>query len=181
MTKQETIIHNFAKIKGGEVFKYGKSSFVLYELCAAEWTHNTKRPSSHYRFKTEKQRAQWIEQQKAYIDKQTEAAQRYEAQMNKDLEAIKEGAILYDSWGYEQTNIDFYKVIKRSGVSVTLLPIGSHVEQSGFMSGNASPDESNVVGDPIVRRAGKYGVRIASHRGTLTLYDGRPKCCSWYA
>ena len=30
------------------------------------------------------------------------------------------GAILVDSWGWDQTNIDFYRITKRSGDFVTV-------------------------------------------------------------
>ena len=43
-----------------------------------------------------------------------------------DNSKIKEGDIFYSSWGYDQTNIDYYKVTKLIGkASVELVPIES--------------------------------------------------------
>ena len=47
------------------------------------------------------------------------------------------GKIFYSSWGYEQTNIDFYEVVEvsKSGKSLTLQQIGSKiVEVNGWCS-----------------------------------------------
>ena len=52
------------------------------------------------------------------------------------------GDILVSSWGYDQTNIDFYQVVgfTPSGKSVKLIAIESeHVETTGFMSERVRP------------------------------------------
>ena len=38
-----------------------------------------------------------------------------------DNRFIKEGDIFYASWGYEQTNIDFYRVVKKVGKASVML------------------------------------------------------------
>ena len=35
------------------------------------------------------------------------------------------GDIMYSSWGYDQTNVDFYKVVRVTKASAWLQPIGS--------------------------------------------------------
>lgn len=40
---------------------------------------------------------------------------------------LKIGDILYSSWGYDQTNIDFYEVVKLSKCFAELMPIESRV------------------------------------------------------
>ena len=65
------------------------------------------------------------------------------------------GKIFYSSWGYEQTNIDFYKVIEvsPSGKTITLQPIGSKVQEvEGFCSEYVVPDESKIKGEPLKNR-----------------------------
>jgi len=48
---------------------------------------------------------------------------------------IEPGAILYSSWGYDQTNIDFYYVTRATAKSCWIVPMSSClVEQTGFMS-----------------------------------------------
>lgn len=54
---------------------------------------------------------------------------------------IEPGAILYSSWGYDQTNVDWYMVTRTTRASAWIVPMSAHEEQTGFMSGQASPLE----------------------------------------
>ena len=45
---------------------------------------------------------------------------------------MKQGDILVSSWGYEQTNVDFYEVVKVTAKTVTLIPIERKVQLKGF-------------------------------------------------
>ena len=50
------------------------------------------------------------------------------------------GDILVSAWGWEQTNIDFYKVIKTTDKSVWLQPIKQQtVQQTGWLSEKVIP------------------------------------------
>lgn len=42
---------------------------------------------------------------------------------------IKEGSIFYSSWGYDQTNIDFYQVVKATAKTVWLRKLNAKVEE----------------------------------------------------
>ena len=55
----------------------------------------------------------------------------------------KVGDILYSSWGYDQTNIEFFKVVKVSEFSVWIQEIGKKVvEVTGWAHQNVVPVES---------------------------------------
>ena len=59
---------------------------------------------------------------------------------------IKIGDIWYSSWGYNQTNIDFYKVIKKSEKMIWLRAIGQkYVEQTSWASETVLPDPENEL------------------------------------
>ncbi len=60
---------------------------------------------------------------------------------------IEPGAILYSSWGYEQTNIDYYMVTRVTKSSAWIVPMTAHEEQTGFMSGQATPLLPKFVSD----------------------------------
>lgn len=48
------------------------------------------------------------------------------------------GDIVSESWGYDQTNVDFYRIIRRTPSMVTLRPMGAAtVEGSGYSHGMA--------------------------------------------
>jgi hypothetical protein len=55
---------------------------------------------------------------------------------------IEPGAILYSSWGYDQTNIDYYVVTRTTAVSCWILPM-THIETPGYAydSGFTTPLE----------------------------------------
>ena len=56
----------------------------------------------------------------------------------------KVGDILYSSWGYDQTNIDFYKVVRVSESSVWIQQIGKKVvEVTGWAHQNVVPVDSS--------------------------------------
>lgn len=98
---------------------------------------------------------------------------------------IKAGDILYTSWGYEQTNREFFKVIKILGKRYFLIQeIGQkEVEESqGFMCANVVPTDKRIS-EPIKAYCDKYGYMQVSEKGykrSLYLWDGKAKYKSWY-
>lgn len=180
MTKHEQRVHAFAAVKGGTVEKYFTLHIVRHDMCVAVWTHQTKRPSYYYKFKTEQEIQDFIARRKESVDIQRKQSDQWREKIKQENDTIYEGAIMYDSWGWEQTNIDFYKVVRRSESTVWLQKLKAITQETGFMSGNTRPTDE-VDGPVFTRRIGRYGVRIENHRGCLSLYDGQPKSCSWYA
>jgi hypothetical protein len=98
---------------------------------------------------------------------------------NKELNMIKHslqiGSILYSSWGYEQTNIDFYEVTKLIGkCTVELRELAQIAEQHDYcaFSGKTRPIPSNYIEQPIKKRVNEYGrVKISSCQ-SARLWDG---------
>ena len=75
---------------------------------------------------------------------------------------IEPGAILYSSWGYDQTNVDFYMVTRTTKASAWIVPMGSHETQEGFMSGKATPTEPRYVSEwcECDHRVGNHGTGV---------------------
>lgn len=100
---------------------------------------------------------------------------------------VKVGDIFCDSWGYDQTNIDFYQVVKVSGKSAHIKRIKSkHVAGSeGFMSCRVVPDKNNFTNDEvIVKRIQCYGSKayFSSKYGSMqATTETNEHYCSWYA
>ena len=106
----------------------------------------------------------------------------------------KVGDILYSSWGYDQTNIEFFKVVKVSEFSVWIQEVGSKiVEVTGWAHEKVVPSDSSdyqvrnwdVPGEyitktyPIQRKkiqtyGGGYYVTLNSF-SHAQLWDGKPK------
>lgn len=102
------------------------------------------------------------------------------------------GKIFYSSWGYEQTNIDFYKVVEvsKSGKSISLQPIGSKsVGDNGWCSEEVIPDENKLKGEVLTNRrlmnsgSDRLFVNV-SERSDYKVYayewDGSPKTQTSY-
>jgi hypothetical protein len=104
--------------------------------------------------------------------------------MKADL-PVKVGDIFYNSWGYDQTNIDWYQVVSitASGKSVKIRPIAGKIKETGFMSGESTPKKGKFTGPAVTKRIGMSNGEpyLPSKYGWTSLWDGKPKYQSWYA
>lgn len=120
---------------------------------------------------------------------------------------FKLGDILHHSWGYDQTNCDFYQVVGVKKASVVLRPIGARtVEGSeGFMSCSLMPEKDAFIekrshalsqfdkpitpeNPTILKRVSFYVQEDDSLKyyipvpyGWCDLWKGKPEYSSWYA
>lgn len=147
-------------------------------------------------FRSEEERDKWVNKRitalnKAIGDKSELYRRRKEIQetMTAKTHGYRTGDILYESWGYDQTNIDFYKVIEVKDKSVTLQPIGgTHVESVGYDAYMTKPNPDKIIGSPISKRI-MFSVMnnndprfyISSRHGSFQKYKGTPVYESHYA
>lgn len=109
---------------------------------------------------------------------------------------LKPGDIVYNSWGYDQTNIDWYRVTRVTAHYAWLKPIAAKVEETSFMAGpsmpridvsSADPAEwgfSDIESEPETKHraySNRHGDFITFKHGAGCKWDGKPKNCSWYA
>lgn len=94
---------------------------------------------------------------------------------------LQVGHILNASWGYEQTNVDWYQVTRVTAHSVEVRKIKSNVVDGvGGDRGQCFPMADEFCGEPMMRRVGEWGgVRIDNVR-TASLWEGRPVYWSSY-
>ncbi len=103
---------------------------------------------------------------------------------------LKVGDILYSSCGYDQTNIDFYKVLEitKSGKSAKIQMVGQKITRdAGFMCEYVIPDPSvvhphnrGILTKKIKEYKGKPYLNLNSYSGAF-LWDGQEKYQSYYA
>ncbi len=65
---------------------------------------------------------------------------------------INEGDIFCSSWGYDQTNIDFYQVVKKTDKTLKLRKVATHAIHNGDSSGYTVPMADRFVDDQIYSR-----------------------------
>ena len=86
---------------------------------------------------------------------------------------------IYSSWGWEQTNIDFYQVVAIRGSAVDLRKLDQRTTEDGYMCGTTVPLPDVFKGTTHTHRLSKNYIRIDSCR-TAWKWDGQPLRCSWY-
>ena len=148
------------------------------------WIGKRKKPSFFYRMNTEKS---MLETRDSFIDMYQRIADRSakQRQLEKDFKHdLVVGDILYTSWGWEQTNIDFYKVLGLHGKkSISIVAIGENCNYDPYgMTGTKMPHPDTVSASSKVLRGiyGFYGIKIESY-SKAKKWDGEPKHYSCYA
>jgi hypothetical protein len=105
-------------------------------------------------------------------------------------EKMELGAILVSSWGYEQTNVDFYVVVEMTAKMVKLLSLYKRTHQEdGYcsMAGKTTAtNDINFRGEMLKKKIQNGGysgggyVKIESY-AYAKLWDGKKEYESWYA
>lgn len=174
--------------------------FVDYEKLTAKMIKETKRAKYgfkqifYYRFPTLERMAESIKNVMDNVKSDIER-KKVKKDARKSVEnPYKVGDILCNSWGYDQTNVDFYQIVKTSGKSVWIKRIAGEIVpgSEGFMSANVKPIKDNFLSDEVMRKTIQVAVGmdpkkatayIPSKFGHLSLYDSGDKgvYSSWYA
>lgn len=142
------------------------------------------KPVAYYVYPDEAQRAkriaQYFEQrQQVQAYKAERAAKRKaEAQASK----VEVGAYFYTSWGYDQTNIDFYRVEALIGKTMALVTKVSAIDagkgDEPWMTGKCVPGDK-AVGKPFRVKLRADGFKV--DRNCACRWDGTPKSWTAYA
>ncbi|HHZ56492.1 MULTISPECIES: hypothetical protein [Xanthomonas] len=92
------------------------------------------------------------------------------------------GAVLVSSYGYEQTNVDFYEVVAVQNRTVTLRELVQERQDTGNMSGTTIPVPGQYTkAEPLRKRVNpRNGVKLSSSSYAHP-WDGRPQYWSSYA
>ena len=110
------------------------------------------KPDVHYRYDTEESMKNGVNR---FIDgiRAAERAKQDRRKQNQER-VLNVGDILVSSWGYDQTNIDYYQITKLVGNhSVELRPIGyASKEYDHFMQGRVKPAPNVFTGPPMKKR-----------------------------
>jgi len=97
------------------------------------------------------------------------------------------GDIFVATWGYDQTNANFFQVVKVTSKSVSVRPIKSRRKEDppGSMSGYAMPIKNSFTGSAKTKRIyyydGREMFKASESMGSAEKWDGKPVAISWYA
>lgn len=111
----------------------------------------------------------------------------YKRTRRESVHGLAIGDIVYSEWGYDQTNVDFYEVVRvPSARSVVVREIKKDTTESapGSMTGKAmpKPGQFEETAKEMTRRAiGLYSLKGGkSLRGTLNKWNGTARAVTWY-
>jgi hypothetical protein len=102
-------------------------------------------------------------------------------------EYFKVGDIVNTSWGYEQTNVEFYQVIEVKPKTITVQRICSRMVEgsAGYMSHSVMPvpDTMDAAGEQAFALRVKPSGGLSAINGYIyvTKWGGRPQYVSYYA
>lgn len=151
------------------------------------WRGKARKPFACYWFGSEEQREAWVQRQREAetesLNYKAERTQSRKAEREKMSAQLIVGSLLYTSWGYDQTNVEFYEITARKGATVTLRQIAAEtVKETGWASANVKPRRGVYVGEPFNRRITAYGVKIDNVVSAWPCSDEeRTHHSSWYA
>ena len=97
------------------------------------------------------------------------------------MREYKVGSIIYGQGGYNQTNVNYYKIAKRTEKTLTIQKIGNKVVDGDPMRVyHTIPDENVIDGEPFKVWLDKYGMAAIRKGSAEWLYDwdGEPKWCN---
>ena len=136
---------------------YYKESPTIGGLCFVGRAIN---PTWHYRFKNAEQRLAEVTKTftnvRAWADRKAKRkAKAKEASANH---GVKAGDVFCCSWGYDQTNIDYYQVVAVGNKTATFCKIAQLSESDGFLQGNCVPATNHFIGKPFNKLIQKSSV-----------------------
>ncbi len=138
-----------------EVYLYDNSQGKPAAAC---FGGKRAKPDSQYYYMSIESRDKAVENHFSNIESQQNYRKTRSTENTKAERGMKVGDFLYCSWGYDQTNIDFYKVIALKGKkSVLILPVGSKLISS-------EPPCDKVVPSDTPR---EYDVLLGQNRGEV--------------
>lgn len=170
--------------KGATKIQDKQSSAVAYiyadskgRPCAHGYSGRRWKPSFRFWFRKEADREKRITEfftNIRIVEKRDKKA--------KEPHALQEGQILVCSWGYDQTNVDFYQVVGFKGkATVALRPIKKTKSYDGDMTGKATPHPNEFTGEALERRCyADHAIKISSFQYARP-WDGKPAGFTEYA
>ena len=191
---QERTLQNRIELSGGSRWDYkGVLNGVNYDYkdrpAVIMFDGSSTKPK-HIVFRNEEQRGEWIENYKENHDKH-EAYKQSVRDARKTKPVIEVGQLFRRSWGYDQTNVNYYKIVEKlSDHYAMMVEVAyDHIEGSqGMMCCDVTPDPDREIGKTFrakinARRGenGKLYVRINDWDYAYECEHNDVTYKSWYA
>lgn len=197
----QTITNNSEIVLGNykiviDIARNGNPGSKFYQLMTSGKNKGQWKQLESYYFRNEEHRNQYVANKVKAI---TERNERVEAEKKakKELSAsmvnpFKIGDVVYGTWGYDQTNVDFYQIVEVKPKSCVVRRIGANAVpgSEGMMCNRVTPAVDRFISGPELKKIKVYSYRgdtptysLCDSHCNLSLYtDGnKGTYCSWYA
>lgn len=149
------------------------------------WIGRAKKPKGYYRYGDMRYLEDELTRLKKTQDENAKWEQEKKQRQLELLDRVQEGTILHYSWGWEQTNCEFYQVISRNKSTIEIREIESkEVGDRHFqaMSCQLCPVPGKFVENaPILKkRITKNGIKM-DHGYAYVTSPEKSHYSSWYA
>ena len=171
----------------GLAIYHGESKLYAGAVTSLRFFGRSSKPCEHYRYRSIAERA---EADSKFIENMGQREIR-KAQQKAERKAITSmphtlniGDILVSSWGWEQTNVDFYQVVGLRGKFVVQLQeIGCESIgcEGSYMSDMVIAKKDHFVGEVFEKRINSRNSCNISSCQYARLWDGSKMYRSWYA
>lgn len=148
------------------------------KVYAAMWAGKRAKADAHYRYTTEQRRADAISRYFEANKSELEDKAATKAKRKAYSHTLKVGDFLDSSWGYDQTNIDFYQVVEViSDKTVKIRGVKQSLEDTGYRGQDrvrpVKDSWGGHLGDkPHLKRVGIGDhIRVRSY-ATASPYEG---------
>lgn len=185
MTKQTYLEKRALNVPKGAVKVQDKqSSAVVYlytnannQPCLRGFHGRKFKPTIAYVYQDPKRREQRIKEFFESIRAWEKRQQNYSGH-----HTLKKGAIFYSSWGYDQTNVDFYEVVGFKGKTLVLLRELEQIkEPTGDMYGKTKPRPGKYKSGTFQRRCMANHIISITKSQSAYIWDGKPQSYTSYA
>jgi hypothetical protein len=139
-----------------QTIKSKKSPAIVYlfesksaKPCAIGFYGKADKPAFHFNYRSLERRMQHVTQWIRDMDERAERRQARKTERKAFVHTLKVGDVLRNSWGYDQTNIDYFEVTRVIGKSVEIRAIAQEREETAHMQGKCVPVPGRYVGEPM--------------------------------
>lgn len=89
----------------------------------------------------------------------------YKNRMDAEADQVEVGGIYYTSWGYDQTNIDYYQVVGRTAKMVKYIAIGKSIYDTDC------PAQDICVADPMIKGKEIHTAKINGNGWRISSFE----------
>lgn len=142
---------------------------------AIAFAGKAQKPLWHYWYPDASKRQRQIDSTVDLYNQRVEEKRKKLEERRNFMHDMKEGDILVSSWGYDQTNVDFYQVVGVSGKTVLIREISKKVVREERGADYVAPIPNKFIGAVLKKQPRQGGsVRLNSFSNAYK-WDGKPK------